>query len=58
VDQAKPQNKIIYGHKQECGDDSNMGGDVCLFDPLVPEVTVQVEEKRPTNITGIAAQPV
>jgi hypothetical protein len=35
-----------------------MGGDVCLFDPLVPEVTVQVEEKRPTNITGIAAQPV
>jgi hypothetical protein len=45
-------------HFYDLFDDSNMGGDVGLFDPSVPEVTVKIEEKRPTNITCLTAQPV
>ena len=56
MDQAEPEDKIIHRHQQECGADINLDSDVCLSDPCIHQVPVEVEEKHATDSTAIAAK--
>ena len=56
VDQAESEDQIIYRHQQECGADTSLDSDVCLSDPRIHQVPVEVEEKHATDFAAIAAK--
>ncbi len=58
MDKAKPENKIVCGHQQECGHDTDLDRAVCLFASGFPQVPVEVAEKHATNLTIITTQSV
>ena len=58
MDQAEPEGQIIRRHQQECRADANLDCDVCIFDPGIHQVPIEVEEKHAADSATIAAKPV
>ncbi len=58
MDQAKPENKIICGHQQECSLDPDMDCAVYVFASGFSQVPIEVAEKHATDFTIITAQSV
>jgi len=58
MDQAKPENKSLSGHQQECRDDTNLDRFVRLPDARLSQVPVKNQAFYAANDPASTAQPV